>query len=241
MRKSALSVEGMEPAFIYNASYRLLICTTCGSAIKPDAKSQARHLRKQPHWKTGASLRLHIESFGAYNIAATKDLRQPTAPATAIEGLLKRAAYCCCHCATRQPSRNLEKIKAHISSSHGVKPRLQEEGRDWRKACVQTFFVETKDLHYFEVNDTAGPAGLSADAALVSSTQTAGLETFLAAMEVSLMIVSGGFAPQNQLFLPNWQVRPLVHGPFPSHFLQRNSRRRGVPRRGPNVQQEYII
>ena len=58
---------------------------------------------------------------------------------------------------------NLEKIKVHISSCHGVKPRLQEEGRDWRKAYVQTFFAETKDLHYFEVENIPGPAGMPAD------------------------------------------------------------------------------
>ncbi len=176
----------MDPTFIYDDRHRLLICTTCGSGIKADPKSQARHLQKQPHWKTGANLRLHIKSFAAYDIAAIKDLRPPTAPVAAIEGLRKRAAYCCCHCSARQLSMNLEKITTHISSSHGVKPRLQEEGRDWRKACVQTFFAETKDLHYFEVDDIAGPTGMSADAALVSPTRAAGLETVLVDMEASL-------------------------------------------------------
>lgn len=180
----------MDPTFVYNGRYRLLICTTCGSGIKSDPTSQARHLRKQPHWKTGASLKLHIQSFRSYDIATIEDLRPPTAPVMAIEGLRKRAAYCCCHCSARQPSMNLEKIMAHISSCHGVKPRLQEEGRDWRKACVQTFFAETKDLHYFEVDDIPGPTGMPADDISASPT-TAGLETFLANMEATLTAATG--------------------------------------------------
>lgn len=39
--------------FVYDGKHRILICTTCSIAIKPGPKSQARHLRRQPHWKVG--------------------------------------------------------------------------------------------------------------------------------------------------------------------------------------------
>lgn len=127
----------------YNAHYKLLICLECKYAIQKNAVDS--HLLRHKIYR-GERQGL-LSAISELELPEPDDVRFPTEPCEAVDGLLVLDGYKCTAAGCGSLYASVKRMRRHWSESHGVTDL--PEGY----ACavhMQTFFRGTK-VRYFEV------------------------------------------------------------------------------------------
>jgi len=135
----------MEQYIIYNEEYHMIICKSCGYAIKSDWIE--RHLRqkyKELEIKVRKELAVYVKGLKQSTTVIT-----PSDGCQAITGLHVKKGYECEDCQYLCPE--LSSMQEHCKRNHDWK---KATGTKWRKCQLQTWFP-SQDKKYFKVIDKA--------------------------------------------------------------------------------------
>lgn len=140
----------MSRSFVYEPTWRVLVCVECGFCLLPTAEAWKRHLRASPHRIFGAELKALVDLFASYNLAGPDEVQLPTDGGPEIAGLRCHDGYRCTLCPSGL-TRSPKTARDHASKVHGRKPAEHRQGALWSGCVLQTFFAEPKHVRYFVV------------------------------------------------------------------------------------------
>ena len=143
----------MASTFIFDDTYKLIICQSCQTSLPPTRTGQTRHLRLPQHGIKGSELTTLLDVFDGYGPLRPQDLplRHTLTPRSVIDGLRIERLFSCSHCILFPCTKTLRRLVTHISGLHEIAARDQAEGTDWRLIQAQTLYSEKQHLRYFEV------------------------------------------------------------------------------------------
>lgn len=141
--------------FSYNSTHKIAVCHVCKSCIVPEASSQERHLRAQPHRLVGDILKRTTELLSSYDLRSVAELREhkprPEDNCQLIEYLASYDGVYCLQAQCSYSTRLLLKMKKHLASCHGIKAKTHKDTPLWKECKLQTYFTGKGRIDYFVV------------------------------------------------------------------------------------------
>ncbi|KFY92765.1 hypothetical protein V500_04036 [Pseudogymnoascus sp. VKM F-4518 (FW-2643)] len=144
--------------FLYNSTYKIVICSECKSAIIPGLKSLEWHLRSKPHRLVGDTFTATLKLLNSYDLRAIEELRinKPSSEdnCESIEHLESYDGFYCLQQSCSYGTIVEKKMKEHVWAAHKAKAKNHKAVQLWKECKLQTYFTARRLVDYFVVVET---------------------------------------------------------------------------------------